>query len=189
MGLDMYAVVVASENSIDDFSFKGEGEGLLHTWRKHPDLHGWMEKLWLKKLAKANKDKPGPKKQELVFQITSAKDGSKVTVTKEHVLLDQLPDALAIDEELKPGLLMTLKQALEEDLQLEASPFNQVFVRLTKEDIAELGVVIASRTLPKTTGFFFGESNGEERDDDLLFIGNALKILEEGKHIYYSSWW
>ena len=46
MGLDMYAYV-ASKND--------EGENVtereLAYWRKHPNLHGWMEELWKYKMA------------------------------------------------------------------------------------------------------------------------------------------
>ena len=38
MGLDQYAYVL-----------REDGETLeIARWRKHPDLHGWMEKLWVK---------------------------------------------------------------------------------------------------------------------------------------------
>ena len=44
MGLDQYAYVL-----------REDGETLeIARWRKHPDLHGWMEKLWVKK------DRPVP---------------------------------------------------------------------------------------------------------------------------------
>lgn len=43
MGLDMYAYKVQ-----EDFKFDGgiEEEELMY-WRKHHDLHGWMEKLYI----------------------------------------------------------------------------------------------------------------------------------------------
>jgi len=43
MGLDMYAV--KTKTPVDDFSTGGETEE-LHYWRKHHDLHGWMERLY-----------------------------------------------------------------------------------------------------------------------------------------------
>lgn len=48
MGLDMYAVAVRTEQVTDDFSFEGEAKEIAY-WRKHHDLHGWMERLWLQK--------------------------------------------------------------------------------------------------------------------------------------------
>lgn len=44
MGLDQYAYVASKAN--DDWDNHQE----IAYWRKHPNLQGWMEKLWLKKL-------------------------------------------------------------------------------------------------------------------------------------------
>lgn len=50
MGLDMYAFAVPKENAIDDFTFKREEDYIeIHYWRKHHDLHGWMENLYMQK--------------------------------------------------------------------------------------------------------------------------------------------
>jgi len=43
MGLDMYAYVASKAN--DDYNNLQE----IAYWRKHPNLHGWMEKLAQKK--------------------------------------------------------------------------------------------------------------------------------------------
>lgn len=46
MGLDMYAIAT-KEPIPGPVDFKVEGEVVeLHYWRKHPDLHGWMERLY-----------------------------------------------------------------------------------------------------------------------------------------------
>ena len=50
MGLDMYAFAVAKQDAIGEFEMARDCEREeLHYWRKHHDLHGWMEKLWLRK--------------------------------------------------------------------------------------------------------------------------------------------
>jgi hypothetical protein len=50
MGLDMYARAVAPKDAISPISYKQDAEGHeLHYWRKHHDLHGWMEQLYHKK--------------------------------------------------------------------------------------------------------------------------------------------
>ena len=55
MGLDMYAFSVAKENAIDDFKIALGTDGFmiqkeeLFYWRKHHDLHGWMERLYRSK--------------------------------------------------------------------------------------------------------------------------------------------
>lgn len=45
MGLDMYAYVANKEQNHDSDSESQE----IAYWRKHPNLHGWMEKLWRSK--------------------------------------------------------------------------------------------------------------------------------------------
>lgn len=48
MGLDMYACTIdhAPEKPVD---FEAKDYGELHYWRKHPNLHGWMEELYYRK--------------------------------------------------------------------------------------------------------------------------------------------
>ena len=49
MGLDMYAFVTAEKlASAVDFPELEKYEQ-LHYWRKHPNLHGWMEALYVEK--------------------------------------------------------------------------------------------------------------------------------------------
>jgi hypothetical protein len=55
MGLDMSAFRVKAEDVIDDFNVRGTDAGReddfeeLAYWRKHHDLHGWMERLYRSK--------------------------------------------------------------------------------------------------------------------------------------------
>ena len=49
MGLDQFAYTAAKQQDAESRE--------LAYWRKHPNLQGWMEELWLKKLA-AKGDKP-----------------------------------------------------------------------------------------------------------------------------------
>ena len=47
MGLDMYAFAVSKRDAIGEFEMAQDCEKEeLHYWRKHHDLHGWMEKLY-----------------------------------------------------------------------------------------------------------------------------------------------
>jgi hypothetical protein len=50
VGLDMYAFSIpeAPESPVD-FETPSEGRHNLHYWRKHPNLHGWMEDLYRSK--------------------------------------------------------------------------------------------------------------------------------------------
>jgi hypothetical protein len=53
MGLDMYAHSVSKNNAIDDLTFvdsdKPQDNIEIFYWRKHHDLHGWMQKLFNEK--------------------------------------------------------------------------------------------------------------------------------------------
>jgi hypothetical protein len=63
MGLDMYAYVAAREGQQKEFWEDGEYDPVtgdyinpkvtkpieIAYWRKHPNLHGWMEELWQSK--------------------------------------------------------------------------------------------------------------------------------------------
>jgi hypothetical protein len=48
MGLDMFAFVTAEDIPAVDFSEDIPAERLFY-WRKHPNLHGWMERLYRSK--------------------------------------------------------------------------------------------------------------------------------------------
>lgn len=51
MGLDMYAYSVPQEGALTPFKISEEAERKeIHYWRKHHDLHGWMEELWKEKM-------------------------------------------------------------------------------------------------------------------------------------------
>jgi len=54
MGLDMYAWKVKAEDALGDFNIAKDDEGQskieeMFYWRKHHDLHGWMENLYRQK--------------------------------------------------------------------------------------------------------------------------------------------
>lgn len=61
MGLDMYAYVAAKANAQADYYEAEYGKDItlkgtvpepreIAYWRKHPNLHGWMEQLWIRKV-------------------------------------------------------------------------------------------------------------------------------------------
>jgi len=120
MGLDMYAYSTQQEINEVDFNFPTDLQKLMG-WRKHPNLHGWMEELYIRK------------------------GGTGI--------------------------------------------FNVDCVRLDAEDIDALEIAVFEDTLPVTDGFFFGESRSEHKRDDLIFIEYARKAFNEGRHVFYTSWW
>jgi hypothetical protein len=70
-----------------------------------------------------------------------------------------------------------------------AQSFNLVPVSLSLEDLDELEVTIREGALPQTMGFFFGYSDGDEKEDDLYFIAKAREAIAAGYTVYYDSWW
>lgn len=121
MGLDMYAYTLAKRPPAE-VDFDADGASEFHYWRKHPNLHGWMERLY--------REKGGT-----------------------------------------------------------AESFNCVNLLLTESDLDALEAAIRQEELPPTQGFFFGESDGTERYDDLAFIAEARTALAAGLAVVYSSWW
>jgi len=67
--------------------------------------------------------------------------------------------------------------------------FNCETVRLDPADIDRLEEAVKEDLLPETTGFFFGVSQPEDKEDDLRFIAEARKAFSEGYAVFYSSWW
>ena len=94
----------------------------LFYWRKHPDLHGWMEELY------------------------RAKGGTEKSFNGDQVVL-------------------------------------------TEEDLDELKITVLTGNLPRTSGFFFGESDRERDFEDLRFVEEGKKAIKEGYTIFYDSSW
>lgn len=120
MGLDMYAMTI-DRTPASPVDFEANGAAELHYWRKHPNLHGWMERLYV------------------------AKGGTR-TFNCTPVLLDAI-------------------------------------------DLDRLEADIRAGNLPPTTGFFFGQTDGSETDDDLQFIVKARAAIASGRTVFYDSWW
>ena len=67
--------------------------------------------------------------------------------------------------------------------------FNCTPVLLTPADLDRLEADIRAGNLPTTSGFFFGETDGSEQDDDLTFIAKARAAIAAGSTVFYDSWW
>lgn len=129
MGLDMIALkrkhlrIVSDDDPYGEENWaEGENEEKFFYWRKHPNLHGWMENLYYEKGG-------------------------------------------------------------------DADVFNCVEVELTLDDIEDLESDIENDNLPQTTGFFFGESAPDRKEEDLEFIEKAKEAIKDGYTIVYTSWW
>ena len=112
MGLDMYAFTTSQNIPSVDFKDPKDSDELYY-WRKHPNLHGWMERLYQQK---------GGRKE-----------------------------------------------------------FNCAAVRLDAADLHELETAVRNDQLPMPTGFFFGESDPEDKIRDLEFIEKAHKAITGGR--------
>ena len=56
MGLDQYAYAVMPNPENTNFKYVSKSETEVHLiaeWRKHANLQGWMERLWLQKIEEA----------------------------------------------------------------------------------------------------------------------------------------
>ena len=129
MGLDQFAYKTKLKLSKpvdfqDEVYQTDESSQEFFYWRKHPNLQGWMEKLYFKK------------------------GGNR-------------------------------------------TPFNCAPLELVQEDIDNLVNDILDSNLPRTTGFFFGESNAEEEQEktDLDFCKKASDAIKNGYKVFYDSWW
>ena len=72
MGLDQYAYVAAKQGQYSEYWESAEMDPVtkdfvsrtttkpreIAYWRKHPNLQGWMESLWIKRMHEANKELP-----------------------------------------------------------------------------------------------------------------------------------
>jgi|TARA_R110000824_G_scaffold669_11_gene4227 hypothetical protein len=82
--------------------------------------------------------------------------------------------------------------------------FNCQPVELTESDIEQLEAHVENKALPETGGFFFGDDSFDwesddgkpfkegdyyYKEDDVEFISLARKALQEGKKVFYDSWW
>ena len=122
MGLDQFAVTYRPEQvGTLQVDIEAEQVSDICQWRKHPNLHGWMEQLYRS------------------------------------------------------------KGGLQE--------FNCTTVRLDAADIDALEKAVLAEALPKTDGFFFGQSRAENKAEDLEFIAEARKAIAAGLVVAYDSWW
>lgn len=73
---------------------------------------------------------------------------------------------------------------------VELTIFNGIELELTWADIEDLERAVKEKTLPATTGFFFGEGSDDYyRDQDLEFVKNAKAELFMGLKVFYNSSW
>ena len=87
------------------------------------------------------------------------------------------------------GLMQNL--AVGKGIVDNVDDFNCVDLPLTKDEIKTIISAIELNLLPKTNGFFFGESYGDdaEKQRDLLIFDEAISYANMGWKIVYRCWW
>ena len=69
-------------------------------------------------------------------------------------------------------------------------PYDLAPLKLTVDDLLELKKLVIDKSLPVSSGFFWGDNNSDYYyDDDLRFIENAIQLINEGYTVYYDCWW
>lgn len=68
--------------------------------------------------------------------------------------------------------------------------FNGDELELHLDDLIDLELAVKTKSLPTTTGFFFGSPSDEHHyDEDLSFIAAARHAIAEGYRVFYNSSW
>ena len=89
MGLDMYAYVATKSGAQEEYYEEVNANGTatqpreLAYWRKHPNLHGWMEQLWRSRNSDADEYSFNGIELELTWQ--------DIDLLEQDILNNQLP--------------------------------------------------------------------------------------------------
>jgi hypothetical protein len=183
MGLDQYGYVVRKSDTNTDFYFDEDNTKslLFCDWRKHPNLEGWMEKLFNQKADIQGYDNGMQPCDNVTISMTDA-SGKEFSAGKDTVVANGMEE-----------IVKSIQEAMIEQ-SFKAAGSNRVFnnqlIRLNLSDIDQLEMHIKNKTLPPTTGFFFGDNADEEyMDQDLKFIQVARVAINQGYDVYYRSSW
>jgi hypothetical protein len=188
MGLDQYGYAVMPSGGNTDFHIdwqldKTDKVGLLAQWRKHPNLHKWMEQLYLKKA-----EEQGIQVDTSIQLNTNGALFSAMAV--DPVTGDTKPVQNALEGEDLDKVMALLNEQIELEVEGDViSDFNQKPIRLTLEDLDKLESAVKDKTLPVGNGPFWGSSTPEHKNQTLNFIVRARWAIAEGLEIYYNSWW
>jgi hypothetical protein len=62
-------------------------------------------------------------------------------------------------------------------------------IPLDEFKVQNIMAAIRNKSLPKTSGFFFGSSNGSESENDLMQLQEVLNAIKKGYKVYYQASW
>jgi hypothetical protein len=182
MGLDQYAYAVKKSDNNDDFFYDGKRIiNELSYWRKHPNLEGWMEKLYNSKADRQGHSGHKSVTDKILMTMTSS-DGKVIEIDSNTTVVEGM-------EEIMEAVVEAIKD--EETRRVtKRRCFNNQPIRLNISDLDQLEMYIKDGKLPPTTGFFFGDGADEEyREQDLKFINDARQAISNGYDVYYISSW
>ena len=141
-------------------------------WRKHSRLHNLMQTIWF---CKKYEGTPVPADEEEVRDVVKS--------DKLYIPEDQEERTF-----LYRGLTATIGTVLPE--------FNSgENVQLDETDIKIIRNFVTNDNLPFCSdGMFWGHQFQEDamkeyKDQDLEFCAKAIEWIQEGKEVYYTSWW
>jgi len=182
MGLDQMMFAVEAHPKNTDFGYSDDAKVMpFGNWRKHPNLQGWMEKIYNSKA-----DVQGYE-GNTVFNdgyIANAVGELSKEETTEIMRM-----AASTQDEMRQMIEKEQENARSARLN-KTRVFNQQCIRLNIGDIDQLEMAIKNGELPATEGFFFGDDSSEHyKEYDLKIVEAAKKALSLGLEVYYDSWW
>jgi len=184
MGLDQMMFASTSNSKNTEF-FCNEEAGFVQfgTWRKHPNLHGWMEKLFNAKADALGFE--GETNFNLETIATALPTSPEIV---ESALAEGIPQ-LSSTEEMERLIALESFTAQAENVT-KKRVFNRQPIRLSLADIDQLEMAVKLGELPATKGFFFGEDSSDHyKEYDLKVISAAKEAIRQGLDVYYDSWW
>ena len=182
MGLDQMLFAVTSHPDNHDFGYDPDAQyRQFGSWRKHPYLQGWMEKLFNTKADAQGYVGHGEYHDGIEVMAREA-DGNEMTPEMMQQALDSDSEMLKKikQEQFTSKAIHTTKDRI----------FNQQCVRLNIGDLDQLEMAVKLGELPATKGFFFGDDASEHyKEYDLKVIEAARQAVKLGLDVYYDSWW
>ena len=67
--------------------------------------------------------------------------------------------------------------------------FNCIPLKLEKSDCKDIIERSKAHNFDTAEGFFWGASVGEDDEDTIRFMEEAIQAIDDGYTIYYDSWW
>lgn len=168
MGLDQY-FFTSSEDCGHLSSFIVDREE-LHYWRKHADLNQFMLNF-----------------MKIYAMVIAIKDDKEM---KAKALKNTSPETLKVLKDLWEEYQDEERMTIATKIVVQDAS-NSKYMKINPALLDILEELVVSQSLPKGSGFFWGESEYSDEDIayDLEAIKKARQAMEEGKYVYYYPNW